>query len=126
LDGDGYNDILVTSGQGLTNGISIFIQDSANPGTFINPTYYSPSFQPYGCAIGDLNNDINKRKDVIVAAEKDAEVFAKVAEVADGERVLLNSVTLDMAEARTLEDCWRCRPYTLHHFIATRWHAVIS
>ncbi len=34
---------------------------------------------------------------------KDAEVFAEVAAVADGERLLLNSVTLDMAEAKTLE-----------------------
>jgi len=34
---------------------------------------------------------------------KDAQVFARVAEIASGERVLLNSVTLDMAQARTLE-----------------------
>ena len=34
---------------------------------------------------------------------KDAEVFAEVAAIADGERLLLNSVTLDMAEAKTLE-----------------------
>ncbi|MDD1679127.1 MAG: CO dehydrogenase/acetyl-CoA synthase subunit delta [Methanomicrobiales archaeon] len=34
---------------------------------------------------------------------KDAQVFTRVAEVASGERVLLNSVTLDMAQARTLE-----------------------
>jgi acetyl-CoA decarbonylase/synthase complex subunit delta len=34
---------------------------------------------------------------------KDAEVFERVAEIAAGERVLLNSVTLDMAQARTLE-----------------------
>lgn len=34
---------------------------------------------------------------------KDAQVFEKVAEVADGERLLLNSVTLDMTEAKTLE-----------------------
>jgi len=34
---------------------------------------------------------------------KDAEVFAEVAAVAEGERLLLNSVTLDMAEAKTLE-----------------------
>jgi acetyl-CoA decarbonylase/synthase complex subunit delta len=35
--------------------------------------------------------------------QKDAQVFARVAESASGERVLLNSVTLDMAQARTLE-----------------------
>jgi acetyl-CoA decarbonylase/synthase complex subunit delta len=35
--------------------------------------------------------------------KKDAQVFERVAEVASGERVLLNSVTLDMAQARTLE-----------------------
>ena len=29
-------------------------------------------------------------------------VFAEIAEMADGERLLLNSVTLDMAEAKTL------------------------
>jgi acetyl-CoA decarbonylase/synthase complex subunit delta len=35
--------------------------------------------------------------------KKDAEVFVRIAEIADGERLLLNSVTLDMAEQRTLE-----------------------
>ncbi len=35
--------------------------------------------------------------------QKDARVFERVAESAAGERVLLNSVTLDMAQARTLE-----------------------
>ena len=35
--------------------------------------------------------------------KKDADVFVKVAEMADGERLLLNSVTLDMVEAKTLE-----------------------
>jgi len=34
---------------------------------------------------------------------KDAKVFCEIAEMADGERLLLNSVTLDMAEAKTLE-----------------------
>jgi acetyl-CoA decarbonylase/synthase complex subunit delta len=34
---------------------------------------------------------------------KDAEVFTAVAEMARGERLLLNSVTLDMAESKTLE-----------------------
>jgi acetyl-CoA decarbonylase/synthase complex subunit delta len=34
---------------------------------------------------------------------KDAKVFAEVAAVASGERLLLNSVTLEMAEAKTLE-----------------------
>lgn len=35
--------------------------------------------------------------------KKDAEVFSAVAEMADGERLLINSVTLDMAQAKTLE-----------------------
>jgi acetyl-CoA decarbonylase/synthase complex subunit delta len=35
--------------------------------------------------------------------KKDAAVFKAVAEMAAGERLLLNSVTLDMAESRTLE-----------------------
>jgi acetyl-CoA decarbonylase/synthase complex subunit delta len=35
---------------------------------------------------------------------KDAKVFAEIAEMASGERLLLNSVTLEMAEAHTLED----------------------
>jgi acetyl-CoA decarbonylase/synthase complex subunit delta len=35
--------------------------------------------------------------------QKDAQVFERVAESASGERLLLNSVTLDMAQARTLE-----------------------
>ena len=34
--------------------------------------------------------------------KKDAAVFAEVAAMADGERLLLNSVTLDMAEAKVL------------------------
>lgn len=34
---------------------------------------------------------------------KDAEVFTRVAEMARGERLLINSVTLDMAEQKTLE-----------------------
>ena len=36
--------------------------------------------------------------------KKDAKVFTKVAEVAEGERVLLSSVTLDMGEAGVLDD----------------------
>jgi acetyl-CoA decarbonylase/synthase complex subunit delta len=36
--------------------------------------------------------------------KKDAAVFKKIAEVAEGERVLLSSVTLDMDEAGVLED----------------------
>jgi len=39
--------------------------------------------------------------------KKDAAVFKAVAEMAGGERLLLNSVTLDMAEARTLESVAR-------------------
>ncbi len=35
--------------------------------------------------------------------KKDAEVFCEVAAMAEGERLLLNSVTLDMATAKTLE-----------------------
>jgi acetyl-CoA decarbonylase/synthase, CODH/ACS complex subunit delta len=35
--------------------------------------------------------------------KKDSEVFSAVAEMADGERLLINSVTLDMAESKTLE-----------------------
>jgi len=35
--------------------------------------------------------------------KKDAQVFCKVAEVADGERLLLNSVTLGMTETKTLD-----------------------
>jgi len=35
--------------------------------------------------------------------KKDAEVFTRVAEMADGERLLINSVTLAMAEQKTLE-----------------------
>lgn len=34
---------------------------------------------------------------------KDAEVFSAVAKMAEGERLLINSVTLDMAESKTLE-----------------------
>jgi acetyl-CoA decarbonylase/synthase complex subunit delta len=35
--------------------------------------------------------------------KKDAEVFTAVAQMAEGERLLINSVTLDMAESKTLE-----------------------
>jgi acetyl-CoA decarbonylase/synthase complex subunit delta len=35
--------------------------------------------------------------------KKDAEVFTRVADMADGERLLFNSVTLNMAEQKTLE-----------------------
>jgi len=35
--------------------------------------------------------------------KKDAEVFSAIAAMAEGERLLINSVTLDMAEAKTLE-----------------------
>jgi acetyl-CoA decarbonylase/synthase complex subunit delta len=35
---------------------------------------------------------------------KDAQVFTRVAEMARGERLLINSVTLDMAEKKTLEN----------------------
>lgn len=35
--------------------------------------------------------------------KKDAQTFIEIAEMADGERLLLNSVTTDMAEAKTLE-----------------------
>ena len=42
--------------------------------------------------------------------KKDAAVFAEVAAMADGERLLLNSVTLDMAEAKTLRDRCKSRP----------------
>ncbi|WP_319580164.1 CO dehydrogenase/acetyl-CoA synthase subunit delta [uncultured Methanospirillum sp.] len=35
--------------------------------------------------------------------KKDAETFIEIAEMADGERLLLNSVTADMADAKTLE-----------------------
>lgn len=35
--------------------------------------------------------------------KKDAQVFCKVAEVADGERLLLNSLTLGMTETKTLD-----------------------
>jgi acetyl-CoA decarbonylase/synthase complex subunit delta len=35
--------------------------------------------------------------------KKDAQVFSRVAEVADGERLLLNSVTLGMTETKTLD-----------------------
>ncbi|MDD1728358.1 MAG: CO dehydrogenase/acetyl-CoA synthase subunit delta [Methanospirillum sp.] len=35
--------------------------------------------------------------------KKDAQTFVEIAEMADGERLLLNSVTADMADAKTLE-----------------------
>jgi acetyl-CoA decarbonylase/synthase complex subunit delta len=49
---------------------------------------------------------------------KDARVFAKVSEVAAGERLLLNSVTLDMANANILE--------TITGPIKENGHAVIG
>jgi len=49
---------------------------------------------------------------------KDAKVFARVAEAASGERLLLNSVTLDMASAGVLE--------TITTAAKTHGHAVIG
>jgi acetyl-CoA decarbonylase/synthase, CODH/ACS complex subunit delta len=49
---------------------------------------------------------------------KDAQVFAKVSEAASGERLLLNSVTLDMANANVLE--------TIARSVKENHHAVIG
>jgi acetyl-CoA decarbonylase/synthase complex subunit delta len=48
---------------------------------------------------------------------KDAKVFVKVAEVAAGERVLLNSVTLDMASANIIESVARAAKENGHAVI---------
>ncbi|MDD1676536.1 MAG: CO dehydrogenase/acetyl-CoA synthase subunit delta [Methanomicrobiales archaeon] len=50
--------------------------------------------------------------------KKDAEVFSHVAEMASGERLLLNSVTLDMAEAKTLEGIARAAKDNGHALLA--------
>ncbi|MDD1674013.1 MAG: CO dehydrogenase/acetyl-CoA synthase subunit delta, partial [Methanomicrobiales archaeon] len=50
--------------------------------------------------------------------KKDAEVFSHIAEIASGERLLLNSVTLDMAEARTLEGIARAAKDNGHVLLA--------
>ena len=49
---------------------------------------------------------------------KDAETFAEVAAIAEGERLLLNSVTADMAEARTLEPVARAAEKYGHLLLA--------
>ena len=50
--------------------------------------------------------------------KKDAAVFTEVAERAGGERLLLNSVTLDMAEAKTLERVARAARDNGHALLA--------
>jgi acetyl-CoA decarbonylase/synthase complex subunit delta len=50
--------------------------------------------------------------------KKDAEVFSRVADMASGERLLLNSVTLDMAEAQTLEGVARAARKNGHVLLA--------
>jgi acetyl-CoA decarbonylase/synthase, CODH/ACS complex subunit delta len=50
--------------------------------------------------------------------KKDAAVFSEVAAMADGERLLLNSVTHEMAEARTLEVVARAAKDHGHRVIA--------
>jgi acetyl-CoA decarbonylase/synthase complex subunit delta len=50
--------------------------------------------------------------------KKDAEVFCEVAAMAEGERLLLNSVTADMAEAKTLEPVARAAERYGHLLLA--------
>ena len=49
---------------------------------------------------------------------KDADVFKEVAAMASGERLLLNSVTLDMATAKTLETVARAAAEHGHNLLA--------
>jgi len=71
LNNDTWTDIVVTSGQGyLATSVGIIYQNEG--GTFDTDIYYEPSFNPRGCAIGDLNGD--NLNDLVVVA-LDSEVF---------------------------------------------------
>ncbi|RQR23996.1 VCBS repeat-containing protein [Burkholderia sp. Bp9143] len=63
LDGDGKLDLVVSNSS--AGSVSIFIQDHANPGTFLPPVVASVGGHPSGLAVGDLNGD--GKPDIVVA-----------------------------------------------------------
>jgi hypothetical protein len=58
LNGDGRLDIAVTAAVDSSPGkVLVFMQDSANPGSFLPAAEYVVGLQPVAIAVGDLNGD---------------------------------------------------------------------
>ena len=68
LDGDGYNDLVVATEASDGSGfVSIFYQDSANPGTFLARIDIAAGSQPLSVKIGNLNDAVDNLPDLVVA-----------------------------------------------------------
>ena len=77
LNGDGKPDLVtvnsVRGGSTSLTGISVFLQDPANPGHFFSAVNYDTGTQPAGVAIGDLNGD--GRPDIAIADVSGISIF---------------------------------------------------
>jgi hypothetical protein len=59
LNGDGKADVAVANQglPGLPGSVSVFLQDPATPGAFLQPTLYQGAYGPSAVAIGDVDGD---------------------------------------------------------------------